>query len=377
VRALVLIVVVATLSGATLYTKSAIAPVGGLMQVDASFDLAASPTSIAVVDERSGYIAFGEGTIARFEMNADFTSLDVTEVATGLTYPRGLAVTDGQLFAIDLGELPCDSPFPQCWFEDPVDELSLLESSGASVRSFPIHDDGSLGAGSTIIDELPVVSTEHAPNALEVGHDGMLYLSIGNVDRLPLAPELLEQVDHPRSDNLGTVIRMNPDGSDASVFVRGIRNVYELESDPDGHLYGVDNDGPALRGWRPEQLMELTEGANWGFPADGAPPPAEGAAPPPIWNLQVSGSAGLAWADDVGGRSGLLIGGLTNIVFVGIRRDSAGAFVDDETAVSTAIDGLQGFVPTIEPLGDGRVLAGVFAPFAGYQNALLVLSPSP
>jgi hypothetical protein len=376
-RVLILLIVGGATIGGTLYTKAAITPISGLVEVTASFELAGSPTSIAVVDELAGYIAYGEGSIVRFEIDEELGGLNVEEVASGLTFPRGLAVTDGRLFVIDLGELPCERPFPQCWFEDPVDELELLQSSAASVLAYQILEDGSLGEPSNVIDDLPVVSTEHAPNAIEVGADGMLYLSVGNVDRLPLAPDLLDGVDHARSDMLGTVVRFDPDGRDVSVFARGIRNIYELESDPGGRLYGVDNDGPALRGWRPEQLVELREGVDWGFPADGSPPSDGTRDTIPIWNLHISGSAGLAWADNVGGRSGLLIGGLTNIVFVGISGDDEGAFVEDETAVAVAIEGLQGFVPTIEPIGDGRLVAGVFAPFAGYRNALLVLSPTP
>ena len=89
----------------------------------------------------------------------------------------------------------------------------------------------------------------------------------------------------------------------------------------------------------------------------------------------MSGSAGLAWAGAIAGRSGVLVGGLGAIDFVVLEVDGDGPYVLDGTGVSRAVDGLQGFVLSIESLGDGKVLAAAFAPFAGSRNVLLVLAP--
>ena len=61
----------------------------------------------------------------------------------------------------------------------------------------------------------------------------------------------------------GTVVRMNPDGSDPEVFCYGVRNTFEVAFDKYGNLFAVDNDGdfPTER----ERFVYLTQGSDSGW----------------------------------------------------------------------------------------------------------------
>ncbi len=75
----------------------------------------------------------------------------------------------------------------------------------------------------------------------------------------------------------GTILRMNPDGSDLEVYAWGLRNPFGLAWGPDGKLYASDN-GYDERGSRPiahapDCLWVIKQGAWYGFPdyAGGVP----------------------------------------------------------------------------------------------------------
>ncbi len=68
----------------------------------------------------------------------------------------------------------------------------------------------------------------------------------------------------------GTILRMNPDGSDLEVYAWGLRNPYGLRWGPDGKLYASDN-GYDERGSRPiahapDFVWVIKQGAWYGFP---------------------------------------------------------------------------------------------------------------
>ncbi len=75
----------------------------------------------------------------------------------------------------------------------------------------------------------------------------------------------------------GTILRMNPDGSQLEVYAWGLRNPYGLAWGPDGKLY-VSENGFDIRGSRPiandkEDIYLVKEGAWYGWPdyASGIP----------------------------------------------------------------------------------------------------------
>lgn len=68
----------------------------------------------------------------------------------------------------------------------------------------------------------------------------------------------------------GTILRMNPDGSELEVYAWGLRNPYGVMWSPDGTLYATEN-GFDVRGSRPiandeEDIYVITEGAWHGWP---------------------------------------------------------------------------------------------------------------
>jgi glucose/arabinose dehydrogenase len=68
----------------------------------------------------------------------------------------------------------------------------------------------------------------------------------------------------------GTVLRMNPDGSQLEVYAWGLRNPYGLLFSPDGTLYATEN-GFDIRGSRPiandkEDIYIIKQGAWYGWP---------------------------------------------------------------------------------------------------------------
>jgi hypothetical protein len=242
----------------------------------------------------AGYVSLFDGEILRVTVGGERVTWSS---ATLLDHPRGLAIADGTLYAVEVVSMPCVSE-PGCP-EDPLErELANLAHSGARVVALDIRADGSLGAPRSILDGIPVVGRDHNANDLEIGPDGMLYLSVGNVDQLWQAPDRLSEVTRPHLDWLGTILRIDPATGTASAWASGLRNVYGLAFSPDGRLFGVDNDGPTLRGWREEELDELTQGANYGYPLDASFGPYAMRTGFPIYALDPGGHAGIAWAGE-------------------------------------------------------------------------------
>ena len=365
---LILVVAIATLGGS--FAAQSVA--AGIPQEAAAgrilfeHQLPGSPTGITL-DGSGGYITLGEGRVLRFEMSEGGAKVDFTEVASGLTFPRGPAVAEGELLVSDLGTLGCAEPFPQCWTADPQEELQRINASSAKVVAYPIAADGSLGSPRDVLTNLPVVNTEHAPNSITLGPDGYLYMPIGGVDRLPFASDP-PFVSHPNAKLLGTIVRFTPNDTQPEIVATGIRNIYALAFSPDGRMLGSENDGQAIRGWRHEQILDIQAGQDYGYPQDGTFGPG---VPPPVWIVAEAGTAGLTWAD-VGDASGVLVGALGTIIFVPLEQDDRGLFVKNEQDVQSVVSGLGGFVTAIVPLTGDTYAATIFDPTEA-RNSLIVL----
>lgn len=276
-----------------------------------------SPLGIAVDGERDlGYMTVGPDRIVKFKPSAAVapSTLDFITVVDGLEYPRGLVIVGDELFVSELGPLPCEQPFPTCKGEhvdeaDPAQgEVTIVEGSSGRVTAFTIGPDGALLGRRVVLDGLPVAGTDHGVNGLAVGPDGRVYLSVGNFDRLGLAPETIETLAHPNRAWFGSILRVDADGG-AEIFADGLRNVYGLAFASDGSLWAVDNDGPTQSGsWRFEEVLQIDEGDQFGFPVDGTFGEPRLRTRGPVWVTETVGSAGIAWGDAVGLDSTLLMG---------------------------------------------------------------------
>ena len=125
--------------------------------------------------------------------------------------------------------------------------------------------DGTLGEPAVVVDDLPD-GDPHGRHTLAFGSDGMLYVSVGsscNV-RIETDPET------------ATIVRMNADGRDRTIFASGLRNTLGWDRHPEtGYLWGMDQ-GSDWRGddQPPEELNNTVKGGNYGWPfcfGDGEP----------------------------------------------------------------------------------------------------------
>lgn len=99
----------------------------------------------------------------------------------------------------------------------------------------------------------------HNMSGLEVGPDGRIYWSMGDIGFNGVGPDGKEW----RFPNEGVIVRSNPDGSDFEVFAQGLRNVHEFVFDEYANLISVDNDGD--HGGESERLVYLVNGSDTGW----------------------------------------------------------------------------------------------------------------
>jgi hypothetical protein len=304
-----------------------------------------SPMDIEWVDGFA-YATVGEGQVLRLTLEGDRV---VTEVlAGGLDFPRGLAVAEDTLYVAELGELPCEDPVPRCKGEQlglPTvadGERQLLRGSAGRILAFPIASDG-LGEPEVLVDGLHFVNTDHGLNDLDLGPDGMLYLAVGNLDRLAWS-----DVDAPtgaETERIGSILRIDPANGAVEVFATGIRNVFALDFDG-GWLWGVDNDGPGRGPWRFEELLRFEEGLDYGFPDDGTVGPYARRTGFAVWIMPTgAGSSGLLVRGDV-----VISGGCGTVTRVDLASDTGDAGVRTRNH--------SGCLTAIEPMPDGRLLLG-------------------
>jgi hypothetical protein len=348
-----------------------------------TFDLPGHPMALVFDTERAGYISLGEGSIIRFELpDSGYSAPRLTSVVDGLEYPRGVAVAGGQLFVGVLGPLPCKESFPQCrWSDMPgvpyaEAERRIIEGSGGAVLGFEIDDDGSLRDRHTVLDGLPVASTEHGVNGLTVGPDGALYLALGNIDWLALEPPSGRNVEHPRLDLLGTVLRFSPDGTDSQIFARGLRNVYGLAFSSDGSLYGVDNDGITENGWRREEVVQIKRDADYGYPTDATFGDHRRRTDGPVWVIDAKGSAGIAWLPDPVAGGKLVMGSCGRVELLPLTSRGRGpiAYYSDYSGPQiTRLLDVEGCVTSITSGPDDTLFVTVFG--SGKGPEVYVIAP--
>jgi len=322
-----------------------------------SFDAPFFPTALAFTDDgEHGYLTNRpgpeSGTISRFELpSSDQDSLEFDEVASGISEPHGIEVSEGTVYTVDNG-----SAVSGKYGED--EGYNVLQDSNGKVIAFDIESDGSLSNRRTLISNLPVVNNDHALQQIETGPDGRLYLSIGHLGGQKY-PEMFDgneytpsSEDHPNAEYLGTVISFEPDGSDIEIMARGLRNMYDFTFDEQGEMFGANNDGMSMRSRAHESLYHITEGANLGYPEYGTfdSVPTEEEILNPLWTLDHSGSTGVETTDKLDGdtQEGVLVGSSSagDIAFVPIERENGGVYVPE----------LLGEEPTAIELNDSPII---------------------
>jgi len=124
----------------------------------------------------------------------------------------------------------------------------------------------------------------HNANGVVVGHDGWLYLALGDRGC---------DVKRPEGDRLvlhgGGILRCRPDGRDLHVFATGLRNIYDVALDEDLNVFVRDNENDG--GDYKIRVCHSFFGADHGYPYHYYERPDE--ALPPLADLGLGSSAGV------------------------------------------------------------------------------------
>jgi hypothetical protein len=326
---------------------------GERLTLERRFHLSAPPLALALRDSRSGYLALEDEGIFFFELPEGTGELAMRKEAEAIL-PHGMLVNDNVLYVVSLGPFPCEGLAGGCRVE--ADSFPRPDSS---IIAFDIQADGTLGQGRAIIENLPSASTWHAVNGIAAGPDGYFYTAIGNLRGE--ASSTLE-VGGPNQRLLGAVIRYRPEDPEIEIFAKGIRNVFDLEFDDQGGLWGADNDGATFRGFKAEEALYITQGADFGYPRVGTHDP-ERTSPPVSILPETRGAAGLEWAPRIGMEPGLLIGSERKVEYLPLTRDERGYYVTGQDAThptKPVLRATNGFVSVLEAGPEGRLWVGTY-----------------
>jgi putative heme-binding domain-containing protein len=123
----------------------------------------------------------------------------------------------------------------------------------------------------------------HCANGVTAGHDGWLYLAMGDHGCI---------VNRPEGDKLvlegGGILRCRPDGRDLHIFSTGLRNIYDVALDAELNVFVRDNENDG--GDYKIRVCHSFFGANHGYPYDYYERPSYALAP--IADLGLGSSAG-------------------------------------------------------------------------------------
>jgi len=123
----------------------------------------------------------------------------------------------------------------------------------------------------------------HCANGVVAGHDGWLYLALGDHGVNVLRPEGDRLVLHG-----GGILRCRPDGRDLHVFATGLRNIYDVALDAEQNVFVRDNENDG--GTYMIRVCHSFHGADHGYPYLYGDRPDE--ALPPLADLGLGSSAG-------------------------------------------------------------------------------------
>jgi putative membrane-bound dehydrogenase-like protein len=183
--------------------------------------LALGPRSNSIFLAHDYMTGLGEKIIRRDEVrlvedtDGDGYADKSTLLADGFNSIQGLAYQDGRIFVMH-------SPF-----------LTVLRDA---------NGDGVADERRDVLSGLgwpPEKSTDrlHGANGVVAGHDGWLYLALGDRGC---------DVPRPEGDRLalhgGGILRCRPDGTDLHVFSTGLRNIYDIALDDELNVFVRDNE---------------------------------------------------------------------------------------------------------------------------------------
>ncbi len=193
-----------------------------------------------------------------------------------------LTVAGGRLEKSERLDLPCTDAMGLLYAENSL----FLDCEGPAGRGiYRARDQGGTFGHPELLRLLNDSMPEHGPHAVILGPDHKLYVVAGDFTELPpnLSPaspfrhygddQLLPREEDSRGLGAGLqppcgfVLRMELDGRNAELFNGGTRNIYGIAFNPDGELFGVDNDmdwDAGLSWYRPVHISHLVSGGEYG-----------------------------------------------------------------------------------------------------------------
>ena len=167
--------------------------------------------------------------IALRDTTGDGRADETIPVAADLPYVHGIEVVDDRLLVVT-----------------DVEMYSLTLAAGSEV-----------GQPERVIDNLPDAG-QHPNRTLELGPDGVLYLSIGST---------CNACDEPNPEH-ATLQQVDPTSFARVTFAEGLRNTIGFDWHPDtGELWGMDHQTDMRGDDRyPEELNRISAGGHYGWP---------------------------------------------------------------------------------------------------------------
>lgn len=188
---------------------------------------------MAVGDNGIVYVGSRQGNVyAVQDKDGDGVAEQKYLIADQLNLPNGVAYKDGNLYIAE------------------IQRISRIENIGQRLAMPP--------KPLTVFDQFPS-DRHHGWKYLRFGPEGKLYTAVG-------APCNVCDPDKPI---YGSLIRMNPDGSNIEILARGIRNTVGFDWETrTGHLFFNDNGRDHLGDdVPPDELNEWSQvGQHFGFP---------------------------------------------------------------------------------------------------------------
>jgi len=175
----------------------------------------------------------GKNVYAVVDKNKDRQADEVVNILSDLKVGNGVAMHQGNLYVAEQHRI--------ARYAAPGFDLTLPFEQMREV----------------VFEDLPD-KAHHGWRYIDFGPDGKLYVTVG-------APCNICDVEGYE----GTIIRMNPDGSDAEVYAHGVRNSVGLDFHPEtGDLYFTDNNVDMMGDDNPPgEFNHATEmGQHFGFP---------------------------------------------------------------------------------------------------------------
>jgi len=192
-----------------------------------------NPTALAFGPDNNLYVANYNGDIWAISTQNKSSWL----YATGFNVPVGLAWHNGLLYVASHGK------------------VSILRDTNSDHVADKAED---------IITDLPArLYPWHANNGIVFDSKGKLYFAVGATSN-----------NSPETHTYAaSILSSQADGSDLHVFATGVRNPYRLAFNSKGDLFATDNGPESTEPAPGDELNQIVEGGNYGFPNDFAFPP--------------------------------------------------------------------------------------------------------